>query len=78
MGFTKPIKQFYFSDSLTKIHIFVYLKDIIRGDIVVKYYGELSNGAMLINHYDKTYSYPKIENRLNKNSEYRIDVTNSK
>ena len=51
--------------------------DSNAGDIVVKYYGELSNGAMLINHYDKTYSYPKIENRLNNNSEYRIDVTNS-
>ena len=31
MGFTKPIEQFLFSNLLTKIHVFMYLKDIIRG-----------------------------------------------
>ena len=31
MGFTKPIEQYLFSNSLTKIHVLMYLKDIIRG-----------------------------------------------
>ena len=31
MGLTKPIEQYLFSNLLTKIHIVVYLKDIIRG-----------------------------------------------
>ena len=30
MGFTKPIEQSLFSNSLIKIYVFVYLKDIIR------------------------------------------------
>ena len=33
MGLTKPIEQYLFSNLLTKIHVVVYLKDIIRGDI---------------------------------------------
>ena len=32
MGLTKPVEQYLFSNLLTKIHIVVYLKDIIRGD----------------------------------------------
>ena len=32
MGLTKPIEQYLFSNLLTKIHIVVYLKDIIRGN----------------------------------------------
>ena len=35
MGLTKPIEQYLFSNLLTKIHIVVYLKDIIRGDIAM-------------------------------------------
>ena len=31
MGFTKPIEQYLFSNLLTKIYVFMYLKDIIRG-----------------------------------------------
>ena len=31
MGFTKPIEQYLFCNLLTKIHVFMYLKDIIRG-----------------------------------------------
>lgn len=31
MGFAKPIEQYLFSNLLTKIHVFMYLKDIIRG-----------------------------------------------
>ena len=31
MGFTKPIEQYLFGNLLTKIHGFMYLKDIIRG-----------------------------------------------
>lgn len=29
-------------------------------DIVIRCYGTLNNGAMLINHYNKTYTYPSI------------------
>jgi hypothetical protein len=32
--------------------------DADPNDIVIRYYGTLSNGAMLINHYNKTYTYP--------------------
>ena len=31
MGFAKPIEQYLFCNLLTKIHGFMYLKDIIRG-----------------------------------------------
>ncbi len=31
MGFAKPIEQYLFSNLLTKIHVFVYLKDDIIG-----------------------------------------------
>ncbi len=36
MGFTKPIEQYLFSNSLTKIHVLMYLKDIIRGNKIMK------------------------------------------
>ena len=32
MGFAKPIEQYLFGNLLTKIHGFMYLKDIIRGN----------------------------------------------
>ena len=32
MGFAKPIEQYLFGNLLTKMHVFMYLKDIIRGD----------------------------------------------
>ena len=32
MGFAKPIEQYLVSNLLTKIHVFMYLKDIIRGE----------------------------------------------
>ena len=28
MGFTKPIEQYLFCNLLTKIHVFMYIKDI--------------------------------------------------
>ena len=31
MGLTKPIEQYLFSNLLIRIHVFMYLKDIIRG-----------------------------------------------
>ena len=31
MGFIKPIEQYLFCNLLTKMHVFMYLKDIIRG-----------------------------------------------
>lgn len=34
--------------------------DCAPEDIVIKYYGKLSNGALLINHYNKTYTYPEL------------------
>ena len=37
MGLTKPIEQYLFSNLLTKIHIVVYLKDIIRGGVFEKF-----------------------------------------
>ena len=40
MGFTKPIEQYLFSNSLTKIHVLMYLKDIIRGIKDMKKSGE--------------------------------------
>ena len=33
MGFAKPIEQYLFSNLLIRIHVFMYLKDIIRGRI---------------------------------------------
>ena len=30
MGFAKPIEQYLFGNRLTKMHVFMYLKDIIR------------------------------------------------
>ena len=30
MGFAKPIEQYLFSNLLIRIHVFIYLKDIIR------------------------------------------------
>lgn len=32
MGFAKPIEQYLFGNLLTKMHVFMYLKDIIRGE----------------------------------------------
>ena len=31
MGFAKPIEQYLFSNLLIRIHVFMYLKYIIRG-----------------------------------------------
>ena len=33
MGFAKPIEQYLFGN---QIHVFMYLKDIIRGEITMK------------------------------------------
>ena len=38
MGLTKPIEQYLFSNLLTRIHVVVYLKDIIRGDFCYEKY----------------------------------------
>ena len=43
MGLTKPIEQYLFSNLLTKIHIVVYLKDIIRGINNMKTYRDFDN-----------------------------------
>ena len=36
MDFNKPIEQYLFCNLLTKIHVFMYLKDIIRGGLQMK------------------------------------------
>ena len=36
MGFAKPIEQYLFGNLLTKMHVFMYLKDIIRGAVKMK------------------------------------------
>ena len=36
MGFAKPIEQYLFCNLLTKIHGFMYLKDIIRGKMIME------------------------------------------
>ena len=36
MGFTKLIEQYLFCNLLTKIHVFMYLKDIIRGELKMR------------------------------------------
>ena len=36
MGFAKPIEQYLFSNLLIRIHVFMYLKDIIRGMILMR------------------------------------------
>jgi len=35
MGFAKPIEQYLFGNLLTKMHVFMYLKDIIRGVVIM-------------------------------------------
>ena len=37
MGFAKPIEQYLFGNLLSKIHGFMYLKDIIRGRLWMKF-----------------------------------------
>ena len=37
MGFAKPIEQYLFGNLLTKMHVFMYLKDIIRGADKIEY-----------------------------------------
>jgi hypothetical protein len=57
MGFAKPIEQYLFGNLLTEIQVFMYLKDIIRGDksMEVKYY-------ICIEQVNKT---NKTESRIN-------------
>ena len=43
MGFAKPIEQYLFSNLLIRIHVFMYLKDIIRGKDMMKWIGLMIN-----------------------------------
>ena len=59
MGLTKPIGQYLFSNLLIKIHVFMYLKDIIRGGIFMNPTKEfrdylISQGAALVGIGDLT------------------------
>lgn len=42
MGFAKPIEQYLFGNLLTKMHVFMYLKDIIRERILMEFQKILS------------------------------------
>ena len=59
MGLTKPIEQYLFSNLLIRIHVFMYLKDIIRGGIFMNPMKEfrdhlISQGAALVGIGDLT------------------------
>ena len=59
MGLTKPIEQYLFSNLLIRIHVFMYLKDIIRGGIFMNPTKEfrdylISQGAALVGIGDLT------------------------
>lgn len=43
MGFAKPIEQYLFSNLLIRIHVFMYLKDIIRGRIFMNQESKVIN-----------------------------------
>ena len=38
MGFAKPIEQYLFGNLLTEIQVIMYLKDIIREELHMKYH----------------------------------------
>ena len=50
MGFAKPIEQYLFSNLLIRIHVFMYLKDIIRVE-----------GAVCADHVHLCLSIPPSE-----------------
>ncbi len=53
MGLTKPIEQYLFSNLLIRIHVFMYLKDIIRGEIyMLKKVKEILDKRSKINDED--------------------------
>ena len=43
MGFAKPIEEYLFSNLLIRIHVFMYLKDIIRGRIFMNQESKVIN-----------------------------------
>lgn len=68
MGFAKPIEQYLFGNLLTKMHVFMYLKDIIRGAIPMKAFDQ--NYKLLDEMYQDDY-YPaflvdKVKDELQK------------
>ena len=50
MGFAKPIEQYLFGNLLSKIHGFMYLKDIIR---VRHIYGHSENFIRAAEEYER-------------------------
>ena len=46
MGFAKPIEQYLFSNLLIRIHVFMYLKDIIREGYFMNSQARKQNGAI--------------------------------
>ena len=47
MGLTKPIEQYLFSNLLIRIHVFMYLKDIIRGGFTMMNKKEFTETIMV-------------------------------
>ena len=48
MGLTKPIEQYLFGNLLIRIHVFMYLKDIIRGEIRMQKAGAVPQDSLFI------------------------------
>ena len=62
MGLTKPIEQYLFSNLLIRIHVFMYLKDIIRGDytmktVVLLYDSSCIYEIVILNYFLKKIAY---------------------
>ena len=51
MGFAKPIEQYLFGNLLSKIHGFMYLKDIIRGGYGIEHGGFFQSDKKLRGAY---------------------------
>lgn len=64
MGFTKPKEQYLFSNLLTKIYVFIYLHDIIRGEIIMPgfFVSNQKVNIKLVNRYDMHCVQEEIEN----------------
>ena len=63
MGFAKPIEQYLFGNLLTKMHVFMYLKDIIRGAI------QMSN---LENYMKQQAIFCEQNDSISKNLVFRV------
>ena len=74
MGLTKPIEQYLFSNLLTKIHVVVYLKDIIRGGVFEKFEKQIT-GAEENTDNDLIYAFLDYVLSDNRNREKLKELT---